>query len=721
MGGLKIMFGIPKIRNKEMSLKENGKVRILLILPSHYDDDGYPYRFWKGLLPSNTLVCLKALVLRSVENGELECASSIEVETFDEYVQKIDVDKIVRRSKRKGERLIVGLVGVQTNMFARAMDLALAFRKYDIPVLIGGFHVSGIMKMFGKPTEDLQYLIENGVSIVCGEVEGEGVMSMLLNDAIAGRLKPYYIIEPSPEITDAPILPASKEYLRHFMQPMCTIDTSRGCPYNCSFCSIINVQGRKLRCRSVERILEVIEKNYENGFYSYFFTDDNLSRSPIWEKLFKGLIRLKQERGIKIRFMMQIDTQAYKIPGFVDLAKEAGCYLVFIGMESVNPANLDSMGKKQNKVDEYAKMVEVWHNAGILVHVGYIVGMPFDTPESIQRDVDVLMDRVKVDEASFFIMTPIPGSRDHKERIEKGENLERDWNNYDSCHETFDHPNFEKGELKNAWFEAWHKFYSKANIVDILLRCPPEQYWNAFWLTLWNRYSTLLGNHPMCMGFIQRRRRKDRRPTMEKESLVKFLARRVKDYFAIFKTVCKVFWEYQEVWILTRKELKEKRVLLAEAYKKYKEYESYLVEYIKGSKVVDNASQEYRKLIDGFNNMISNLVDLTKNYDEKVVKKFAIRVKSIQEKIDNVDMKSVSLEDIVNTYEKVANWVLELYEESVVRNVAIRRKIKILWLSFLQDLKEKKIRISKLFKLPVALVWEVYWGFRFAISAVRMK
>jgi len=101
-------------------------------------------------------------------------------------------------------------------------------------------------------------------------------------------------------------------------------------------------------------------------------------------------------------------------------------------------------------------------------------------------------------------MTPMPGSRDHKERLEKGEQLSKDFNHYDSFHETFVHPNFKPGELRKSWLRAWSLFYSKDNIVDILLRCPPEQYWNAFWLTLWNRYSTLLRNHPMSMGFLRK-------------------------------------------------------------------------------------------------------------------------------------------------------------------------------------------------------------------------
>ncbi|MCX8066138.1 MAG: radical SAM protein [Candidatus Hydrogenedentes bacterium] len=704
-----------------MFSRDSLKVRILLILPSHYDDDGYPYRFWKGLLPSNTLVCLKGLVLRCVERGELKGYSEVVVESLDEYVQKVDVDKIVRRSIKRRERLIVCLVGVQTNMFSRASDLAMEFRKHNVPVLMGGFHISGVIKMFGGPTKDLQRLIDWGVSLVCGEVEGDGVMSMLLNDAIAGTLKPYYIIEPSPDITDAPILPASGEYLKHFMQPMCTIDTSRGCPYNCSFCSIINVQGRKIRCRSVDKILSVIRTNYENGFYSYFFTDDNLSKSPIWRELFEGLVRLKQEEEIKIRFMMQVDTQAYKIPGFVDLAKEAGCYLVFVGMESVNPDNLDVMGKKQNKVGEYAKMVEVWHDAGILVHVGYIVGMPFDTPESVRRDVDILKDQIKVDEASFFIMTPIPGSRDHKERVDRGEELESDWNAYDSCHETFEHLNFEKGALKKAWIEAWENFYSKKNIVDILLRCSAEQYWNAFWLTLWNRYSSLLGNHPMSMGFIQLKRRKDRRPTKERESVVEFWKRRIRDFSDVIKTVVRVFWEYQEIWLLTRKELREKRTLLAELYKRYREYEAHLLNLMRENPISVRFSKEYEKLVDSFNNMVAELVEKTKNCDEKAFRKIDKIFSDMRDRFQSVSFSGVCHKDLFEFQREVVGYLVKSYEEAVVKSVMYRRRLNTWWLGFAQSVKEKRMSFSQLFKLPGVVAWEVYWGLRFSISAVRMK
>jgi len=92
---------------------------------------------------------------------------------------------------------------------------------------------------------------------------------------------------------------------------------------------------------------------------------------------------------------MQIDTQSWKIPNFVEMASKAGCYLVFVGMESINPENLVLVNKKHNKTQEYADMVETWHKAGILVHVGYIVGMPCDTPQSIVHDIGLLKVKLR--------------------------------------------------------------------------------------------------------------------------------------------------------------------------------------------------------------------------------------------------------------------------------------------------------------------------------------
>ena len=124
-------------------------------------------------------------------------------------------------------------------------------------------------------------------------------------------------------------------------------------------------------------------------------------------------------------------------------------------MESINPKNLKAVGKTQNNVQDYKDLIAAWHNAKIATHVAYIFGFPFDTPESIQEDVGRLQNELGVEQASFFMLTPIPGSRDHARMVQNGEPMSPDLNEYDSFHETIRHPNFAPGELFASYEKAW--------------------------------------------------------------------------------------------------------------------------------------------------------------------------------------------------------------------------------------------------------------------------
>jgi hypothetical protein len=313
-----------------------------------------------------------------------------------------------------------------------------------------------------------------------------------------------------------------------------------------------------MRCRSAEAVLATIQSNYEQGVVNFFFTDDNFARSKHWKEIFDGLIAMQNEmhgkgKGRKISFMMQIDTQAGNIPGFVDKARQAGCRSVFIGLESVNPANIESAGKTQNSVDLYREMVRRWQSASVVVHVGYIIGFPHDTLESVQRDVLFLRDHVGVDLASFFMMTPLPGSVDHKEMLLRGDEMDPDLNKYDSFHETFRHPNMKPGEWKTATQLAYSLFYTKEHCTNILRRMSKEHYWLMFWNLIWYRYSGVLsGTHPMMTGFFRQKDRHERRPGFPKENLFQFAWRWVKDFVLDSGSYIKLFYEFQEIWFLTR-------------------------------------------------------------------------------------------------------------------------------------------------------------------------
>ena len=141
------------------------------------------------MLPSNTLACLHGLT-EDVRTRKLLGDVDIQVHRFDEMVDKIPLEKIARLHRRSGEKVVVGLVGVQTNQFCRASDIALELRSHGVPVVIGGFHVSGMLAMFPDVSPEIQTLLDAGVSVVAGEVEHR--WGDILRDAYEGKLEPIY-------------------------------------------------------------------------------------------------------------------------------------------------------------------------------------------------------------------------------------------------------------------------------------------------------------------------------------------------------------------------------------------------------------------------------------------------------------------------------------------------------------------------------------------------
>ncbi|HZD40479.1 MAG TPA: radical SAM protein, partial [Terriglobales bacterium] len=533
------------------------RVRIVLIKPSKYDDEGYVIRFWKGVLPSNTLNVLHGLTEDIIQRrvfGNLP----IDVLTFDETAEKVPLKRIIRWSRQPNTRLLVCMVGVQTNQFPRAVDMAKIFRAAGISVIIGGFHTSGTINMLGENEPDIQELFRESICVVSGEVEGK--WEMILADFLNGELKPLYSfaqdLQSLVDIGDSPLPRTSAKTMKHFAYPnFGTADTSRGCPFACSFCTIINVQGRKMRERSPESLAAMIRRNYqEYGVTFYFFTDDNFARKKLWRETFEALIKLRAE-GIKVSFMMQVDL-ARKPKDFVRLAAEAGCTQVFIGMESVNPENLKAEGKKQNNVDEYRNIIQEWHDAGIVVHTGYIIGLPWDSKEQVPEDIRFLINEVDPDQASFFMLTPLPGSHDHREMKKRGEWMDPDFNKRDSFHATIEHPRMSPEEWTEAYENAWKTFYSKENMVRILSRWSnrPKAYWNLMSVFFWYKNAALIEKqHPMVAGFFRLKERKSRRPGFAIDPLPVHAWKRAKEITRLLIAWAKFVKEMEDVWLQTRK------------------------------------------------------------------------------------------------------------------------------------------------------------------------
>src|SRR3989337_1229859 len=221
-----------------------------------------------------------------------------------------------------------------------------------------------------------------GVSIYAGEAE-EGLDEVIL-DAARRELRPLYDhMKHLPDIGDIaapPFLP--KHFVQRTIGNLTSFDAGRGCPFQCSFCTIINVQGRKSRYRSADSVEQIIRMNWDQGVKRFFITDDNFARNKDWESIYDRIIKLREEDGMDVRFMIQVDTLCHKIANFIDKSKRAAVTRVFIGLENINPANLIAAKQRQNKITEYRKMLLERKPAGIMTFAGYILGFPNDTPAS---------------------------------------------------------------------------------------------------------------------------------------------------------------------------------------------------------------------------------------------------------------------------------------------------------------------------------------------------
>ena len=235
---------------------------------------------------------------------------------------------------------MVMLVGVQSNQFPRALDIARPLRARGIQVGIGGFHVSGTHLACSTATiADLRTRQAMGVSLFAGEAEGR--LDEVLRDAAAGTLKPLYnFMDDLPGIEGAPIPLLAAERVQRTAGAVTSFDAGRGCPYQCSFCTIINVQGRKSRRRSPDDIEKIVRVNFAQGLRSFFITDDNFARNKDWEPILDRLIQLREVEKLKFGFIIQVDTLCHKLPNFIEKCARAGVRRVFIGLENINPDNL---------------------------------------------------------------------------------------------------------------------------------------------------------------------------------------------------------------------------------------------------------------------------------------------------------------------------------------------------------------------------------------------
>ena len=494
---------------------------IVLIKPSHYDDDGYVIQWYRSAMPSNSLAVITSLVEDCRQRKVLGEQVAIEIRSMDEDDTRIRTQRLARELK-DGRGLVI-LVGVQSNQFPRAMDIALPLRVAGVHVCMGGLHVSGNLATSGGVTPELQEAMNLGISLFAGEAGG-GRLDQVLRDAWSGQLKSLYnYLNDAPSQEAAPALAAKT--IRGKIGRHSSFDAERGSRTQCSFYTIIHAEGQKSQQRTVDEVEQIIRENLQQDAGRFFITDDNFSRNPDWEEILDRLIAMREQEQLNIQVMLQVDAMCHRLPGFIEKAGRAGVRRVFIELDSIRPESIPAAEKKQNKIADYRKMLLAWKRAGAIVFAGYTIGLPGEKPASVLQDIRMMQKELAIDLLEPHCLTALPGSEDHQKLHEAGTFLDPDLNKYDLDHVTTQHSTMTVEEWTQLYHDTWKEFYTPEHMETVLRRAaatgiPLD---NMMALLLWFHFCIVYEKiDPLQGGYLRRKHRADRRPTLPKENWLRF-------------------------------------------------------------------------------------------------------------------------------------------------------------------------------------------------------
>jgi len=397
-----------------------------------------------------------------------------------------------------------------------------------------------------------------GISLFIGEAE-EGRLDQVLQDANSGQLQPMYdFIADLPTIENqpVPVLPPGQveQFRAGRYENNISFDLGRGCPFQCSFCSIINVHGRKSRFRSASDFEKILRRLNDDGINRIFITDDNFARNKNWKDLFDCLIELRNKEDIKFSMALQVDMLSHKNPLFIEMAIKAGVYMLFVGLETINAKNLLDMKKGQNNIDNYRTMLLAWKKHPVVIMAGYITGLPDDTKEGILHDIETLKQELPVDLIGLSYLTPLPGSEDHRNVVDSGVWVDPDMNKYDLTHRVVHHPKMSDTEWEEAYEEAYASFYSAEHIEVILKRAAALgsdlKMTTATCLLIAKYNVKYFGIRTFDGGLARIRHRNERRHGLPKESFLRFHYKDLKE-----RLIAKVglSYHYFNFWLYTRR------------------------------------------------------------------------------------------------------------------------------------------------------------------------
>ncbi len=384
------------------------------------------------------------------------------VEIVYEEMQKIDFSGI-------GSSDLVGISTI-TSTAPRAYMIADKVREMGIPVIMGGPHVS--------------FQTEEALAHADFVIRGEGEKALMaFFDAREGKKDyeavPNLSFKKNGKIVHNPMVPYTSD-LDQLPFPDLTqlnynpkrfagyrtipVQTSRGCPFDCAFCSVTSMFGKQYRFRSTHNIIEEL-RLYNDKKNIIFFYDDNFAANP---KHTKELLRAMIEENFKFKWTTQVRADVAKDLELVKLMQKARCHTLYIGFESVNPESLKEMKKKQT-VEEITRAVKVLSRHKIHIHGMFVYGFDEDDWKTVKKTVR-FAKKTKLTSSQFLILTPLPGSEFFNKVMEQGRILLTDWTLYDAHHAVFKPSRLSLARLQKAQIFSHKRFYSMFEIAKKFLR-----------------------------------------------------------------------------------------------------------------------------------------------------------------------------------------------------------------------------------------------------------
>ena len=339
---------------------------------------------------------------------------------------------------------IVALTAM-TAQITRAYEIADAFRARGKTVVIGGFHASNLPDEAGQHCD----------AVVIGE--GELVWPQLLDEWRTGALQPFYQTGSLMEMAQIPAARRGMFKGKGYLLTN-TVQTTRGCPHDCEFCSVTAFYGRKYRKRPIDLVLQELQ-GLRGGNSFVFFVDDNIVADRSYSlALFEGM------KGMGFKWLSHAPIDFAQDPELMKAAGESGCHGMFVGFESLNQASLSAMGKRTNSALSYLADARAFRDHGIGILGSFVLGYDGDTPDVFEKTLR-FCEEARLEAAIFPILTPYPGTAVRKRLEAEGRIISSDWRDYDMEHVTFRPTGMTPGELQAGYNQICQQFYSVPSML----------------------------------------------------------------------------------------------------------------------------------------------------------------------------------------------------------------------------------------------------------------